>query len=159
MLRRTLLSGVCLAQCAALAACAASNTIRTSADTAIIQSSAAPVCGGIGAAKVAQKQAAVETVKAGFDRYVIVDAASANNVRATALPGSYHTIGTLGGGFYNATTTYRPGPTIIYGSHDQAFAIKMFRNGDPGADRAVSAREMLGPKWPEIVKNGVHTCA
>jgi hypothetical protein len=49
----------------ALSACAGTNTIRTSQNTAIVQASAAPVCGGIGAARVAQKQAAIETIKAG----------------------------------------------------------------------------------------------
>lgn len=148
-----------VAACVALGACAGTNTIRTSADTAVIQASAAPVCGGIGAAKVAQKQAAIETIKAGYDRYIIINAAAANNVRVSQTPGSYQTTGTLNGGYYNATTTYQPGPTIVYGSHDQAFAIKMFRNSDPGSYQAISARETLGDKWQELVKAGtVRTC-
>lgn len=143
----------------ALAACAGSSTIRTSADTAIVQTSAAPVCGGIGAARVAQKQAAIETIKAGYDRYVIMDAAAANNVSVAHMPGSYKTTGFVNHGQLSATTTYRPGPTVVYGSHDQAFAIRMFRNSDPGAQQAVSAHDVLGPDWAEIVKTGaVRTC-
>lgn len=144
----------------ALAACAGTNTIRTSSDTAIVQASAAPICRGAGAAKVAQKQAAIETIKAGYDRYIIVDAASANNVQVAQTPGSYHTTGTVYGGYVSATTTYQPGMPIVYGTHDQAFAIKMFRDRDPGSGRAISARETLGPKWQELVKAGsIRTCA
>lgn len=150
---------VLAATCAALSACAGSTAIRTSANTAIIQTSAAPVCGGFGAAKVAQQQAAIETLKAGYDRYIIVDTASANNVRATQLPGQYHTTGMVSGGFYSGTTTYTPGPTMVYGTHDQAFAIRMFRDGEAGSQQAVSARQALGDKWQEKVKAGaIRTC-
>lgn len=142
-----------------LTGCAGTNTIRTSQDTAIIQASAAPACGSIGAARVAQRQAAIETIKAGYDRYIIVDAAGSSNVQVSQLPGTYRTTGTIGGGFVNATTVYQPGPTIVSGGHDQAFAIKMFKEGDPYASQAISARETLGPKWPELIKSGsLTTC-
>ncbi|ATU90627.1 hypothetical protein [Phyllobacterium zundukense] len=153
-----------LLPCVFLGACAASNTIRTSADTAIVQTSAAPVCGGIGAAKVAQKQAAIETLKAGYDRYMIAGASAANNVHVSQMPGYYQTYGTATAygnmATYQGTTSYVPGATIVSGTHDQGFAIKMLKNTDPGASQAISARETLGPKWPELVKAGaVHTCA
>lgn len=142
-----------------LAACTSSDTIRTSANTAIVRTSAAPVCGGTGAARVAQQQAAIETIKAGFDRYIIVDAASANNVQVVQGPGTYHHSGTYNRGSYSGTTTYQPGMPMVYGRHEQAFAIYMFRNGEPGAHQAVPAREVLGDKWQEMVKAGrVNSC-
>jgi hypothetical protein len=151
---------VALLSVAALTACTSSNTMRTSVNTAIVQTSAAPICGGAGAARVGQKQAAIETIKAGYDRYVIVDGRSANNVGLIQTPGTFRTTGIVNGGFYSGTTTYQPGMPIIYGSHDQALAIYMFRDGDPGAKQAVSAREMLGPKWAELVKAGsINTCS
>lgn len=156
---RALRTAAFLVPAIGLAACAGTSTIRTSSDTAIVQASAAPICRGTGAAKVAQKQAAIETIKAGYDRYMIVDAASANNVQVTETAGSYRTTGTINGSYVNATTTYQPGMPIIHGTHDQAFAIKMFRDSDPGSGRAISARETLGPKWPELVKAGtIRTC-
>ncbi len=88
-------SRISVALCLLLAGCANSSAIRVSQDTAIIKTSAAPICCGVGAAKVAQKQAAIETVKAGYDRYVIVSAASSNNVYATQSPGTYQTFGTV----------------------------------------------------------------
>lgn len=143
-----------------LAACTSSDTIRTSANTAIVRTSAAPICGGTGAARVAQQQAAIETIKAGFDRYIVMDAASANNVQVLQGPGTFHHRGVSHGGFYSGTTTYQPGMPMVYGRHEQAFAVRMFRDGEPGAHQALSAREALGPKWPEMVKAGrINTCA
>lgn len=148
--------------CGLLSACAASSVIKTSADTAIIQTSAAPVCGGIGAARVAQEQAAIETLKAGYDRYIIYDAATSNDVRVTQMPGSYQTTGSASvyGNMatFNANTRYTPGPTIVSGRHRQTLGVKMFKDGQPGAANAVSARNTLGPDWQKIMKAGVHTC-
>jgi hypothetical protein len=146
-----------------LTSCVQSNTMRVSQNEAIIQTSAAPICGGIGAARAAQKMAAVETIKAGYDRYIIVSAAAANNVHATQLPGSYQTYGTInsyspGYGTVNATTTYTPGATIYSGTHDQSIGVHMFKEGEPGSQQALSARETLGPKWEVIVKDGVQVC-
>ena len=81
-----------------------------------------------------------------------------NNVAVSQMPGSYSTEGTYGRGYYQATTTYQPGPTIVSGSHDQGLAVVMFREGEPGAQQAVSARSVLGADWQEKVKNGVRTC-
>ena len=141
-----------------LAGCARSEAVRTSANTMIIQTGAAPVCGGTGALKVSQQLAAIETIKAGYDRYIITGGQSANNVRAIQTPGSYNTSGTYGGGFYQQRTTYQPGATIIAGSHDQGLEIVMFKDGEPNSQQAISAREMLGPEWADKVKSGVRTC-
>lgn len=142
-----------------LAGCAGTNTIQTSADTAIVSARAAPVCGSVGAARVAQRQAAIETLRAGYDRYIIFDAASASNVQVTQMPGSYQTSGTIWRGNINATTTYQPGPTIVSGGHSQDFAIKMFKDGQAGASQAISAKATLGPKWQEKLKSSsLTTC-
>lgn len=142
----------------ALTGCAGGEAVRTSANTMIVQTGAAPVCGGQGALRVAQQLAAIETIKAGFDRYIITSGQAQNDVRVSQAPGSLQTVGTYGGGSYNATTTYRPGPTIVSGSHNQGLSVVMFRETDPEAPQAVSARDTLGPDWQEKVKNGVRTC-
>lgn len=145
-----------------LAGCTSSSAVRTSQNTAIIQTSAEPMCGSTGAARVAAKQAAIETIKAGYDRYIITGAASDSSVGVTQLPGQYHTSGTANVygnyGTFNATSVYQPGPTIVTGSYDQSFAIRMFKDGEAGANQAVSAREALGPEWEKIVKDGVRMC-
>lgn len=146
-----------------LSSCVQSSSMRVSQNEAIIKTSAAPVCGGTGAMKAAEKQAAIETIKAGYDRYVITTASSANNVHATQMPGSYQTYGTVnsygGYGTVNATTTYTPGPVMYAGTHDQAVGVRMFKEGEPGSHQALSARETLGPKWAAIVKDGVNVCS
>lgn len=149
---------IMLASALALAGCARSEAVRTSANTMIIQTGAAPICGGTGALRVSQQLAAIETIKAGYDRYIINSGQAQNNVTVSQMPGSYNTTGTYGGGMYQGRTTYQPGPTIVAGSHDQGLAVVMFREGEPGAQQAISAREMLGPEWPDKVKSGVRTC-
>lgn len=149
---------VALAGALIISGCARSEAVRTSANTMIIQTGAAPVCGGTGALRVAQQLAAVETIRAGYDRYIITGGQAQNNVVVNQMPGSFRTTGTYGAGFYQARTTYQPGATIVSGSHDQGLAVVMFREGDAGAQQAVSAREMLGPDWSEKVKNGIRTC-
>jgi len=141
-----------------LGGCARGEAVRTSANTMIIQTGAAPICGGTGALHVAQQLAAVETIRAGFDRYIITGGQAQNNVSVSQMPGSYNTTATYGGGFYQGQTTYQPGPTIVAGSHDQGLAVVMFREGDAGAQQAVSARDVLGPDWPDKVKSGIRTC-
>lgn len=160
MIKRLLTGTAFVLSTLTLAACTSSDTIRTSANTAIVRTSAAPVCGGTGAARVAQQQAAIETIKAGFDRYIIVDGRSANNVQIVQGPGTFHHRGVSHGGLYSGTTTYQPGMPIIYGRHEQAFAIQMFREGEAGSHQAIPARDVLGPKWQDKVKAGhVGTCA
>lgn len=152
-----------VAVCSALASCAASSTMRVSQNEMIIKTDAAPVCGSTGAARVAQKQAAIETIKAGYDRYVLVGQAANSNVNVTQMPGSYQTFGTAqmygNTGTFQSNTVYNPGPTIVTGGHHQAIGVRMFREGEAGSQNAISARETLGPKWQEAVKKNVLTCA
>ena len=147
---------------ACVSSCVQSSTMRVSQNEIIIQTSAEPMCGRVGAARAAQKQAAIETIRSGYDRYIIVAAASSSNVTATQMPGSYQTYGTAntygGYGTFNATTTYTPGPIIYGGSHDQSIGVRMFKEGQPGSAQAVSAREVLGPKWESLVKTGSNIC-
>ena len=43
-------------------------------------------------------------------------------------------------------------------SHNQGLVGKMFREGDPAGDNALSARETLGPSWQDAVNNNRWTC-
>lgn len=151
------------AAAAALSGCAGAHATRTSANTAVIDAGAAPACGAQGAARVAVKSAAVETIRAGYDRYIITGAMSQDNTRVVQAPGTYWTNGTVtsyGGGYgtFQGTTTYVPGARHTVGSHDRSLGVVMFRKGDPGFEQAIDARQALGPDWEEAIKNGVHTC-
>jgi hypothetical protein len=145
-----------------VAGCAASQVTQLSKNTFLLDVAAAPACGSMGAARVAAKTAAIETLKAGFDRYVIVDAASQNNVSSIQLPGQYNTSGNINiygnYGTYNSTTTYTPGPRIVAGSYDRRLMVVMLNPGERGWDQGIDARTALGPKWEDQVRKGVYTC-
>ncbi|MGX5805334.1 hypothetical protein ACWGS9_29470 [Bradyrhizobium sp. Arg314] len=143
---------------ALLSGCASASTVQTSRDTAIVQSRAAPACGSTGASKVAEKEAAIATLKAGFDSYIIYNGASESNIAVLQGPGTYNTTAVANGPFINATTTYQPGPPMVIGHHGQSFAIKMFHQGEPGSENAIAAKNTLGPDWQKQVKNPVLTC-
>ncbi|KAA0972672.1 hypothetical protein FPY71_02110 [Aureimonas fodinaquatilis] len=143
-----------------MVSCTSSSTILTSSNTALVQTRGAPVCGSVRTAAVAQKQAAIETIKAGFDRYKIIDASSTNNVSVRSTAGSYHTTATARGNTYNAVTTYEPGIPIVSGRHEMSISIRMFHENEREAAQAIPAREILGPKWLELTKVGrIGTCA
>lgn len=156
--KRLLLLGLTLL----ISACAGAQATRTSKNTLMIDAGAAPACGGSGAARVAAASAAIETIRAGYERYIIAGQAASSNVNVSQLPGRYNSYGTAtyGGGYgtFQSTTTYTPGPTIVSGSHDRSLSVVMFKPGDPGFDNAIDARESLGPNWQQLVKSGVHTC-
>ena len=144
---------------AVLVGCTQTDSIKVSENQAIISTSAAPICGGAGAGRVAQKMAAIETIRAGYDRYVVVGANRDDTTRLVQMPGQYRTTGSFTGyGGFSANTVYSPGPTFVAGRHSQQLAIRMFRDGEPGADQAISARSVLGPKWESLVKTGISTC-
>ncbi|MGA7323518.1 MAG: hypothetical protein WBX25_03285 [Rhodomicrobium sp.] len=138
-----------------LAECASTSSVPLSADTVQINTSVAPICGGTRAASVASKMAAVETLRHGFDRYVILDSRGENNV---GVIGYTPTVAqtTYGGG--TATTQVYGGQPIVAGTHDHGLIVKMFKDGDPQGANAIPARQILGPKWAEVVQSSTYTC-
>lgn len=65
----------------AVAGCANSSVMPISKDTFQVTTSASGVCGATGAKQVALRQAAVETIRQGYDSFVIVDDDYRNNVQ------------------------------------------------------------------------------
>lgn len=120
----------------ALAACAKATAIPVSHNMVRITTDAANACGATGAQEVASKQAAIETIRRGFDGYVIL------------------------GGEHDKTTNYS---FNLYGGssntqHHQSLVVKMFKNGEPGSESAIPARLQLGPNWQSIARDGVMSC-
>lgn len=155
--------------CAAvlLSACVKTSTTPLAADMLMITSSAAPACGPTGAQNVAIRQAAIETIKAGYDGFIVIDGRSENSVgivghtpvtaqtysRATAT-GYGNTVNAYG----SSNTTYTGGYPIYAGSHNQSLVIQMFKSSDAGVSNAVNARQFLGDDWESIVKNTNNNC-
>lgn len=107
--------------------------------------------------------ASVETIRRGYDRFVIVGMDGYSDIREVGRTPVYGTT-TVSGQSYGSTfsatgmTTYQGGAPIYGGSHGQELAVRMFRNGDPGSERALDARAELGPQWQEMIKNDKLTC-
>ncbi len=156
--------------------CARTTVMPLAADTLQITTHAAPICGTEGAQRVAIQEVAVETIKHGYDRYIVLGAGGQNNVRVvgttpttttTFNTGNINTFGNVYGNNLNANSTYSGTSTsttwggfpIVAGTYDQMITIRMFREGDPGGANAISARDALGPNWLELVQKGApSTC-
>lgn len=150
-----------------LAGCARSSVIPITADTFQITAGAAVVCGAVGAQQVAVKQAAVETIRRGYDKFAVLGAGYHNDVRVvgyTPIVADTSTVATgsiYGNGFMgtaNSHTTVHGGQPIMGGTHNQALVVKMFRHDDPAGSNAVDARATLGPDWQKTVESGANTC-
>lgn len=146
-----------------LTACVSTDVTQLTRNEFIISTSAAPACGTSGARRVVNRMAAVETIRQGYDRFVIAGARSENNVRAVNTgPTNAYTTGqatTVGNTTYgSATTTYSGGGVTYMGSNDADLHVIMLRPGDAGFDNALDARETLGPEWQRLVEEGVRTC-
>ena len=132
----------------ALGGCASASTVPLSQDTFRITARAAPVCGSLGAERIAVKQAAVEVIKHGYDRYMILGAQSQSTV-VGATPITVQRTG-YGSGFVSG------GDPIV--AHREGMIVKMFRDNDPAAANALSARATLGPNWQEAASKQTFTC-
>ena len=114
-----------------LTACASVSTIPLSKDTFQITSNALGACGADGAQRVAFQQAAAETIRRGYDTFVIVGTDRQSQLESASI----------WGGSANYSHTY-----------SKELTVKMFHDGDPSSAQAISARETLGPKWQEAIK-------
>ena len=112
-----------------LNACAYSSVQDMSRSTFQISTTAAPVCGKSGAAKVASKIAAIEVIKRGGDRFLLATSENSKSFGgfAAGIPMSRNTRGVV---------------------------VKMLEPTDPDYDDGLSAREVLGDDWEKQVRRG-----
>ncbi|MGX1349670.1 hypothetical protein AB7M49_003246 [Bradyrhizobium elkanii] len=137
-----------VALCAALGGCAGASTIPLAQDTVQITARAAPICGAAGAEKIVVREAAAETIRRGYDRFIVMNAqAGASYAGSTPV-----VVQNLGGGVAMAS-----GGTPMF-APNQGLVIKMFKDGDPAAANALPACETLGPDWQEQVKKNTINC-
>ncbi len=148
----------------ALAACASTSVTPVSRNEVLISTSAAPACGRSGATRVASQMAAVETIRRGFERYVVLGAQAENNVQAITTGPTYaNTSGTLNtfgnSTFGSTTTTFGGSQTVLTGSNDADLRVLMLNRGDQGYQQGIDARLVLGADWDRLVAEGVNTCS
>jgi hypothetical protein len=101
----------------ALTGGARSSAMPLAQDTIQITSAAALACGGEGAQKVAFQRAAVETIRRGYDRFVILGADAQSDRHVLGYTPTYgRTTGSATSTLYGRTaTTYGSSNTTITG--------------------------------------------
>lgn len=138
---------VLVAGAVTLVGCARTSTIPLSQDTFQLTSRTAPICGSGGAEQVAFKQAAAEVIRRGHDKFIIVGGQQSAEVTG-----------------YTPVTANRFGNGVMVSggdpmvAHGQGLVVKMFRDDDPAAANALSARQTLGPDWQQISQKTSLTC-
>ena len=157
------ISSVALLSALGLTACAQTSVMQISQNEILLTTSAAPVCGATGSQRVAQEMAAIETIRRGFTRYLVMGANSENNVSVIQTGPTYsQTTGSAtvtGNTVYGSSNTYYGGQqTIFAGSHDTGVRLLMLNPGDVGYERGIDARQLLGLEWEKKVQDGVNTC-
>src|SRR5262245_1980955 len=119
-----------------LAGCAEQSAMRLAHDTIRVNVSTAPVYGALEPERRAVLLAAEETVKAGFDKFFIVNGASGFNRNVISQTAGSASWGPGGGTITGPQTVGMP-------RFQTQILIKMFRAGDPQGNNAVDARELL----------------
>ena len=101
-----------------------------------------------GAQQVAFKQAAVETIRRGYDRFMIMNGQTGSSY-VGSTPVAYQSLGRGAGMVYGGA------PMM---SHDQGLTVKLFRENEPGFGNAISARDTLGPDGKAISEKDTLSC-
>lgn len=113
--------------------CAKSSSMPLTKSMAQITSIVTPPCDAEGAHKVANERAAVETLKYGYQRFVIVN--------------------------YNPIAGDPPGnSTSMPSAHSQELTVKMFNPGEKGYREAISAKDVLGQDWEDALNQTKFDC-
>ncbi len=99
-----------------------------------ISTEAEDLCGAKGTREIAFREAAIEVVKRGADRFIVMGDQSKSEIT---------------GGMFN---TY--GGFDTYETNTQDMVIQIIQKGDPRMRDALSARQTLGPDWQAIVAKG-----
>ena len=146
-----------------MAGCTSTNATPVTASAVVISTSAEPMCGRQGAQKVAFNQAAAETLRRGYDKFVIAGMHASSDVRqvgTTPVYASTTTTGQFSGSrlYANSTTNIYGGQPIMGGSHNQDLAVQMYKSSDPQGVNAIDARAQLGPDWEKKIARVQNTC-
>jgi hypothetical protein len=130
--------------------------MQLDAHTAEIAVSGAPICGDTGTQQVAYHDAALATLKAGYDGFIILGTGEGSDL---AYIGSTPAVANTTYSPSGSTTVVSRGATFPLFRHKDQIVVRMFHTNDPGYQQAISGRRVLGPNWQEKLANGMpHTC-
>jgi hypothetical protein len=103
--------------------------------------------------------AAIQTIKSGFDRFIVVSADGGETFAGfIQTPTTSTTTANVYGNSYSAygtaTTTTSGGTLVPLSKSRQDLVIQMYHNSDAGSENALDAKVFLGPDWPTLVADG-----
>jgi hypothetical protein len=143
-----------------ISGCTSTSVTPLSRDVVQISTSAAPACGRASAKRVALQAAAIETLRQGYDGFVVFGTDYQDDVRVVGTTPVYgqSTYNMYGNTIYG-NSSYSGGQPIMGGSRTQELTVKMFPRTDPNFISSVDARSVLGSDWQALVEDGApNTC-
>jgi predicted oxidoreductase len=99
-----------------------------------VATEAEDLCGTKGTREIAFRTAAIEVIKRGADRFIIV----ADQSKSSITGADFTAFGGLN----------------VYSSNFQDMVVQIIKKGDPRFNDSLSARQTLGPDWQAIVAKG-----
>ena len=119
---------------AMLTGCASVSTIPLSQNSFQLTTKASPECSADQTQRLAFKRAAAETIKYGYDTFIVSGTEFRPQATANIWNGSASTLA------------------------NQALTVTMYRTGDPAGSNALDARQVLGAKWQEAIGEQTFSC-
>ena len=130
--------------------CARTSTAPVDVDTIEIAVRVATICDGRDADRLARRQAAVETIRRGFEDYIVIDSVGGDHVTDTAPA----TARTNLYGNRTGTLFSEDAPLL---AHHRVLTVRMFHAGQGDSTATVSARAFLGDDWEALAAKGAPT--
>ena len=130
--------------------CARTSTVPVDADTIEISVRVATICDGRDVDRLAQRQAAVETIRRGFEDFVVIDSVGGDHI-ADHAP---ETARTHLYGNSAAPLLSEDAPLL---AHHRVLTVRMFHAGQGDSTATVSARAFLGDDWEALAAKGAPT--
>ena len=117
------------------------------ADTIQIAVRVAVICDATDAGRLARRQAAVETIRRGFEDFVVIGSVGGDHT-AEHAPETART--NLFGA--SATSLFSEEAPLL--AHHRVLTVRMFHAGQGDSAESVSARAVLGDDWEALAAKG-----
>ena len=137
---------------AVLTGCARTSTVPVGEETVEITVHVGTICDGRDAERLARRHAAVETIRRGFDDYVVIGSVGGDHT-AGEEPATARTI--LSGS--SGRTLFSEDAPLL--AHHRVLTVRMLQAGEGDSAATVSARAVLGDEWEAVAAKGApNTC-
>jgi len=127
--------------------CARTSAVLVDADTIQVAVRVATICDATDADRLARRHAAAETIRRGFQDFVVVDSVGGDHA-AEHVPETART-NLFGAG---AAPLFSEDAPLL--AHHRVLTVRMFHAGQGESEATVSARAVLGDDWEARVTKG-----